>query len=330
MPRSDDACRNPRLSETIPAFCFDELPPEQRDRMAQHLIECPSCWTAVQRLHACVEAVRFDPRLAPPRPTAGSISLFALSGRLDAWLAGHARTMSVAAALYAALYTIPVFVEIAYEWERFGRTALTFAPLAFIWMFMGTLAAFTVDVRQIRAGRAGMTPVLTCMAIGTILLCAGLLPMFPARPTVAAEFSTYPAFLGYLKSVAYAWAVGPVFVLWPFHIIVTLQREIARGRHRAVLVLLNGEPGALAPRGVQVLPVWVLTALLAGLIAFNWIGVSHLFENLIPSRHTNLFMSLVLLRVGVWLSLAAVGLWWYRASIMELKRECLSVLALGE
>ena len=151
----------------------------------------------------------------------------------------------------------------------------------------------------------------------------------PVRP--AASFGTWPAHLAYLKSVFYAWMVGPIFLLLPFHFVVVMQRQLASGRHREVCeVLVGGDKLAVPPPGALYPRVWALTAYLAGLFALNYAGLSHLFDGLDPGPHKTLFMSLVLVRVSFWLDLPAMCIWWYASRLGDLRRECRAARLLGE
>ena len=56
----------------------------------------------------------------------------------------------------------------------------------------------------------------------------------------------------YLKGVVYAVAFAAIFVLVPFHFIVTMQRELQGGRHRPAFDLLSGSRfGTIAPRAIR-------------------------------------------------------------------------------
>jgi hypothetical protein len=116
--------------------------------------------------------------------------------------------------------------------------------------------------------------------------------------------------------------------MWPFHFVVVMQRELARGRHRAVLGLLTGDKAAVPPRGTLQPNVWALAACLAGLFVLNYVGVNHLFGALDASPFGNLFRSLVLVRASAWLLLPAICLWWYVGCLNELKREAVAVTRL--
>jgi hypothetical protein len=58
-----------------------------------------------------------------------------------------------------------------------------------------------------------------------------------------------------------------------------------------------------------------LVVLLLGLVGLNYMGVNYLFANLRPGPYRSLFMALVLVRVTVWLGLAALGVWWYEGAV---------------
>lgn len=165
--------------------------------------------------------------------------------------------------------------------------------------------------------------------MATVVLCLLLLPLLPSAPIVAASFQTYPVRLGYLKSVFYAWLAGPLLVLWPFHFVVTMQAQLARGRHARILALLNRDTTVLPPRDTPFIPVWVLGWYVAGVFTLNYFGLTHLFENLRPAPYMSLFMTLVIIRVTAWLLLAVIAVLWYANSLTELKRQCQAVLSLS-
>jgi hypothetical protein len=229
----------------------------------------------------------------------------------------------------ALLFAVPVVVEVAYEFDQFGRLAMTLAPVVFAWMLAANLATFWLSARDVRTGAAAFWKLFLLHAVAIAVLCVGLLPLLPVDPTVDANFQTYPVRLGYLKSVFYAWLVGPWLIFWPFYFVLAMQAQLTHGKHRYVLNVLDREKAVVPPRGLPFVPAWVMACYVVGLFVFNWVGVSHLFDNLRPSPHMTLFMTSVLIRVTAWLSLAAVGTLWYWISLTELMRECLAVLSLA-
>jgi hypothetical protein len=69
--------------------------------------------------------------------------------------------------------------------------------------------------------------------------------------------------------------------------------------------------------------VWWLGLFLFVAAVLSPIMVAHLFENLKPNPHINLFMQLVEWRVLTYLVLGLECLLWYYRSLNDLKRECL-------
>lgn len=316
------SCSEPEVFEALTAYAFgDELNSVTRERVDRHLRICPTCAAELRRLSSAIRVLRHDPHLTPLLPAPDVVSVLGLSGRLEMAFGGHIRFATAAAALFAWLHAVPVVVEVAYEFDRYGSIAVGGGVGAFLWMLGVTLTGLWVTTKDIQVGGAGVTKGLTVWLAGTALLCAVLWQIFPAEPTVLASFGTWPSNLGYLKSVFYAWLVGPVFLLWPFQFVLSMQRELARGRHQGIVRLLSGDKGAIPPRGTLQPPLWALAVLWSGLFVFNYIGVNHLFSALQPDPHANLFRALVLLRSGAWMVLPAVCLIWYAHLRTELRRQ---------
>jgi hypothetical protein len=318
-----------RFRSELTSFCFGTLDVADREAVERHLFACDECWTEFQRLDAAVRTLRFDHSFRPVLPIKGVVSLMGLSGRLGRPFAGHRAFALVGSALFALLFALPVLVELAYEFDRFRSLAVTLFVPVWVWMCGATALGFALDVRAVRLSGPSVLPAIRAHALATIVLCAVVLPLLPGEPTVEATFETYPVHLGYLKSVFYAWVVGPLFLVLPYHFVVVAQRELAAGRHSQLLALLSGEPSAVAPRGTPYPRVWFLGLCLGGIVVLNYFGVNYLFGNLTPSPHRTLFMSLVLLRVATWVALAAGAVWWYSACLDELKREALALRAVG-
>jgi hypothetical protein len=311
------------VSEYVVPYCFGDITDAERDAFEQHLLTCASCWEEVERLEATVRILRTEQTLKQALVSPDVLGVFGMSGRLDLPMGGHRGFAVLASVLYALLFAVPVLVEIAYQFDVYGRTALMLAPGVFLWILATTVLALWVDVHHSREFGRGFLRSLGVLLAATASLCLVLAPWFPAESTVAANFQTYTARAGYFKSVVYAWLVFLPFVLWPFHFVVTCQHELRKGHYKALLALLTGQRPAVAPRGT-LYPRFVTLALyLVLLSAVSYVGVNHMFENLHPGPYMNLFMGLVMTRVITWLSLGAAALAWYAMMLNELKRECL-------
>lgn len=315
-------CRRP-ASEFVVPYCFGDLSGDERASFEKHLLVCDECWGEVQRLEASVRLLRTERRLRARLLSPDVMGIFGMSGHFDQPFAGHRNFLMLASLLYAALYAIPVLVEIAYQFDVYGAAALRIAPAVFAWVFGTTFLAFWLHVRDVRRSGQGFLLSIGILLASTALLCVAIAPWFPTEHTVDAQFQTYTARAAYFKSVVYAWLVFLPFVGWPFHFVLMCQRELKAGRFRAMLALFSGQKPAVAPRGTLYPRFAGLTAFLALLGAISWAGTNHLFENLQPSPHMNLFMWLVMARVVTWLGLATVALAWYAMMLNELKRECL-------
>jgi uncharacterized membrane protein len=318
-----DSCTEPPVFEALTAYCFGDLDAEGRERVSLHVLACGRCSRELERLEAGVQALKRDPYLQPLAATPEVVSVLGISGWLDQPFGGHLRHAVAAGSLFALLHAVPVVVEIAYEFETFGSRAVPLSLLAFVWMLSSTLVGLWLAVDSVRKGQNGLHRSLFVWLAATATLSLGLWAFLPSRPTVEAAFGTWPANLAYLKSVFYAWLVGPLYLLWPFSFVLLMQRELARGRHRAVLALVTGARDAVAPPGVLQPNVWALTVLLAALFVFNYVGVNHLFSALHEDPYANLFRTLVLVRASAWLVLPAVCLWWYVRSLNDIKREAI-------
>jgi hypothetical protein len=330
-PESMAGCSEPAVAELATPYCFGDATEAQRERFELHLMDCDACWRELQRLDAGVGALRNDMSLSRTLTIPEISGLLGLSAGLGEPFAGHRWHAVTSSVLFGLLFALPVLVEIAWQWDNYGRAALIIAPLVFVWMAASTLASLALGVRTVRQGGRGSFAVsMLVLLVATAVLCAALAPLAPADRLVEARFQTYPVFLGYVKSVAYAWLVGPVFVLWPFHFVVTMQRQLVLGRHQSVMDLLAGEPRGVPPPGVRYPRLVALSLYLAGLSVYNVVGVAHLFDNLMAGPHTRLFMSLVMTRAAIWMLLPALCLWWYSGCLNELKRECLAVLSFAD
>ncbi|HLG56873.1 MAG TPA: zf-HC2 domain-containing protein [Vicinamibacterales bacterium] len=324
-----NTCTDATLGQALTPYCFGDLTDAERETVEQHLLECDACWSELARLEQAVRALRLDDTLQPTVPPQEIVSLMGLSSRLHRLWGGHQGFALASAAGLGLLFAVPVVVEIAYDFDRFGALALRLGAATWVWVFTMTLGILWFDVRMVRAGRSSAGRVVLALGVATLLLCAVLLPFLPSASSVRATFETYPVQLGYLKSVFYAWMVAPVFVFLPFHFVVCAQRELVSGRYVPLLALLTRDGRGLPPRGAFYPRVWALAIYLAVIVGLNYFGVNHLFESLEAGTYRTLFMGLVLFRVSIWIGLAVLGLWWYASALTELKREALALQTLS-
>ncbi len=234
---------------------------------------------------------------------------------------GHPRHVIASCALYALLYTMALLIEVAYQFDRLGSTALAISPLVFIWVFGTSVVGMAVGRKVTLQGKAGLIFSLSVFIIAGLMLYAAVGLFLPASPVTEAQFQTYTAHGAYLKSVYYFLPLAVVFLVIPFHFVVSTRRESEEGDSRPVLDLLTGGRWGAAPEGSIYIRVWWLGLLLFGALIFSLAATSHLFENLKPGAYMNLFMQLVQFRLVLYFALGLECLFWYQWSLNEIKRE---------
>jgi hypothetical protein len=324
-----EPCQDPRLNQAIPAFCFNELSEAERDAFALHLLDCPACLAQVERLQACADAARFDPRLKPMRPTPAVLSVLALSGRLEQAFGGHQLFVSVACVLYGLLFAASVWTELGYSYGRYAALAWALTPVAGCGSAAVLAAAFVADLRRVVRGRAdGLVWSISVALSGVVLLTSTCMALLPDTPTVQATFQVRSAAGGFQKNVFNYFLPSLLFLLPTFHTVVALQRELLAGRHAATFALLARKPEGVTPRGVWLVPLWGLLAILLFGVAIGYHGVNNMLDHLVPGPYASLFSIALYVRAAVWYIVALMAMAWYQRCLDELKREALAGIRL--
>jgi hypothetical protein len=176
-------CVEPGISALITPYCFGDLAEEGRATLEAHLLLCDACWNEVLTLKPAVQALRSDRGLeatVTPQDVAG---LLGLSAAIDRPLAGHRAHVLVWAMLYALLFAVPVFVEVAYRWDVYGGLAWMLGPPTFLWMALATLGALQVQANGTRHRTFSPARSLTLLVGAAAMLSAVVVGCFrPRRP----------------------------------------------------------------------------------------------------------------------------------------------------
>lgn len=272
--------------------------------------------------HGGTESV---PEVLPPalplRPAAGSDARSPLFG-------GHLCHVLASCALYALLYTVALLVEVAYQFDRLGGPAMRIAPWVFGWIMLTSVGGLAADWRWARRGEAkGLALCLLAFVGAAVALYVALGMFLPGAPVTEARFQTYTAHGAYLKSVYYFLPLAVLFLILPFHFVVSTQGELQAGRARVVLDVLLGGGLAAPPAGSVYLKVrWLgLTLTVAALVSVA--VLAHLFENLLPNEYLNLFIQSVQWRTLLYFGLGLECLAWYYRSLGRIRRKCLALSA---
>jgi hypothetical protein len=214
--------------------------------------------------------------------------------------------------LYAALYAVALLVEVAYEWDHYGRAASWIAVPVFGWVLTTSSAALLVDRKLTDHGNHwGLALSGLIFVTAAALLFAGLCFFLPPRPITKASFQTYTAQGAYLKETVYFLILIGCFLAAPFHFVVVLEQRIRAGYRQWVYEMLTGSHRNILPKG-KLYPALLLLLLLFFAIKTS-LDHTHLFDNLTPDPHMNLFMQLMYVRLVLYFALG-IGcmIWFYR------------------
>lgn len=241
---------------------------------------------------------------------------------------GHSGQAFFACAIYAALFVVALFVELAYQFDGFKNLAFKLAAPIFLWIWIASLAGLFVGTKL-----AAKSAVSGLWSAAGFFLSAGLLlyvllgAFLPARPITEANFQTLSAPAAYLKSVFYFFGLGIFLIVTPFVNVIRLESEAAKNNRKAVLRLRRIHyRGLSAASTLWLSPAFLLCLTVVALIS-SLLLTGHLFENLKPNPYLNLFMQLVLWRWFLYFALAAECLIWYWTSLNRLKARSLEIAA---
>lgn len=252
------------------------------------------------------------------------------AARLAAPFGGHLWHVLASSALYALLYVVALLLEVAYQFDRLGPPAMKLTPWVFLWVFGAAAASLWVDWRWTLRGRtAGLLLSLPAFISGGLLTYIMLGQFLPRHPVTEADFPTYPAHEAFLKSVYYFLPLAVVFIVLPYHFVLSVQRELREGGHRPVLDLLAGRRSSAAPAGAVYLRVWWLAVMMVAAAAAALVAMAHMFENLKPNPHGGLFVRLAQWRFLLYVILGLECVVWYYWMLNGIKRECLEATSAG-
>ncbi len=323
-------CGKPEWNEAITAYCFGGIREEDRDRFEAHVLECDLCWQEVQRLDSLIHTLRSDKSLTQRHFASDIVSLVGISSEFRRFVAGHRIHAGVAAAIFACVVAGSVFMEIAYQYDRFGPLAWTAAPVALLWMAGAMVTALVADWKLTGSGRAsGLAASIAVLLSAAALQYLVLRPFLPSYAITEATFQTWTAQAAYLKDTVYTVAFAALFTLVPFHFIIAMQRELQGGRHRMAFELLTGSRFGIAPLRSPYIRLSLLGVLLLGGAVYSILSTAHLLEALKVTAYSNLFIQIIQIRWLLFLALGLEGLAWYHSALNELKRESIAVYRLS-
>lgn len=317
-------CAEPDLRRFLAAYCYRDLSTPEHDRFTAHLLECDACWDEVRRLEAAVAALRaqrHDHRAAILRDLE---ILTGPSSRLEEPLGGHGIVLVCLALFFGLLSGLAFLTEFVYSYEVLGIAGVLLAGGVAAWAAGGALVLFWVAWRREAAARPGSAALLAGGLIAVTALAACAVFALPSRPLIDASFQTYPAPLGYVKTLF--WTVFPALVLLPLPvgIVAVLTRELKAGRHKGVLLVVTRHPIGLAPRGHLLLPPAALAIAASALVALDFVGMSHILDALRAGPYMAYFMAARWARFASLSAFVLVALLWYIWALTAIRREALA------
>jgi DNA-binding winged helix-turn-helix (wHTH) protein len=230
----------------------------------------------------------------------------------------HAAHVIGVGLVYGCYYVVSLLLEVTYRFERFGSSALKIAPLVFISMVLSAIGSLEVDRRLTQNGRDnGLLGSAFCLLLTAGVLFWFMMQFLPSFPVTQSTLPTYPAQAAFLKNTIYIVFLAVLFVLLPFHFIVTMERRFP---------VENLELGNVAVRSHdegQRTPYWSFWALAILLVIFLVMSITmtaRLLDNLKPNPYHNLFVQLVYVRALLFFGLGIYCLVWYRSSLNGIKR----------
>ncbi|HKY44086.1 MAG TPA: transcriptional regulator [Pyrinomonadaceae bacterium] len=222
--------------------------------------------------------------------------------------------------LYALLYAIALFVEVAYQFDSYAASAVRVAPFVFLWVWATSMAGLIACRVLTLSGRAYslMLPISLFVASGVILYLS-MGSFLPNVPITKALFHTYPAHGAYLKSISHFFPLAVLFLLMPYHFVIAARTQIRSGSASEIRKLLTGEGFGTAPEGTVFLRLRWLGIMLTVAAIVSIAATAHLMDNLIPTKYTSMFTQLIQWRLVLYFSLGSLCLLWYSRSLNAIK-----------
>lgn len=317
--------------DEVADYCFGDMGEGKRAEFEAHLLGCDVCWNAVLNLSPAVELIRTDKSLTKTFTAVDALVAAGVSSKLGRLFGGHLWQVLSSCCLYAALYSVALVLEVSYQFDQYYPGVLFLAAAVFVWVVLTSALGIWADWKVTAGGRAsGLIFSASAFALAALVLYFALGLYLPNRPITEANFPAYPAHGAFLKDTLYFLPLAVVFLVIPYHFVVTMQRELRDGRYRLGMALLMNERWSVVPGGAVYLRVWWLCLTLFAAFLVSLALTSHLFENLKPGAFSGLFVQLVQWRLVLYFALGAECLLWYYRALNEIKRECLAAVSAQE
>ena len=222
--------------------------------------------------------------------------------------------------LYALLYAIALFVEVAYQFNSYAASAVRVAPFVFLWVWTTSIAGLLACRVLTLTGRAYSLPLaISLFVVSGVVLYVWLGWVLPNVPITKALFHTYPAHGAYLKSISHFFSLAVIFLVVPYHFVIAARTQIRSGSASQIRKLLTGERFGTAPEGTVFLRLKWLGVMLTIAAVASIVATAHLMDNLVSTEYTSMFTQLIQWRLVLYFSLGVICLLWYSRSLNAIK-----------
>lgn len=212
---------------------------------------------------------------------------------------------TISALFYGSLFALGLLLEIAYQFDRYGVTAVKILLPLMFWNSAIMFAALSFAEKTLLENkRTAFLSGVSLLIGGAVVSCMAMAFFLPFEAITAARFQTQPAFAAFLKNVLiYFLPLGVFCVFTPFFLV----------RHSYKQILQTILPN--------------LFGLLFLALIYSLFSTFYLLDNLLPSEFHGLFVTLAFLRFIIYFGLGAACLLWTKA---ELKNDWTEVFSFAK
>jgi len=257
-----------------------------------------------EEVRAEVDDLQGDPTSEGVLPLADQNVSRESSFTMSRLLGKHWAFMTVGSVLYGLLFWIALLLEVAYQFDTYGVTAIWLGCTLAVINAVTSGAALLLALKRLQGrGNGGLLiglGVLTAAAAGSCWLASLYLPDTPVTLT---EFQAQPAFAAFLKNVVvYFLPLHVFFLLIPFYL-----ASAAELKARGVIAALPGDAISIGPR--------VLMVVCLAAVVYSLISTFFLLDRLRTGVYHGLFVSLIFVRFIVYFGLGFGSLLWYKTTL---------------
>lgn len=219
-------------------------------------------------------------------------------------ISNHLSYVMCVSGIYGLLFWIALFLEIAYQFDRYGEGVLWAGVPIFLWIWGTSLLGLVWSERLAKKRHRFSLHIGLLSFIGgaCVAYVAGAY-FLPVEPITAADnIRTQPAYAAYFKNVfIYFLPLAVFFILIPFHHVSANNNPDIPDKQVSISIAPN-----------------VLLGILGLAIVYSLVSTFYLLDNLSSSPYHGLFTTLVFFRFFIYFGLSLLCLLWYRWALGQI------------